>query len=97
MLSQTILIRLYSLYYDLEHIDVSGMCSAVRAMLTCFVSSQAGSSAAAWMPLLYDSVVIGLTLGYILPKVRERPATVILKRLLQDGVLYYVYVRRPAA
>jgi hypothetical protein len=63
------------------------------------------ASMPAWMPLLYDSIVIALTLYYILPKERDRRGSTldrkestqfrsayIIRRLLEDGVLYYGYV-----
>ncbi|KAJ4482551.1 hypothetical protein J3R30DRAFT_3403081 [Lentinula aciculospora] len=50
------------------------------------------SSSSAWLPLLYDTVVLILTLGAIVPSVRHSrgSATIyVMKRLLKDGLIYY--------
>ncbi|KAJ7822495.1 hypothetical protein B0H14DRAFT_2828530 [Mycena olivaceomarginata] len=47
------------------------------------------ASASAWYPLLYDSIVFALTVNRTLPSVRRKEAGFIVKRLLEDGVLYY--------
>jgi len=49
------------------------------------------ASSFAWLPLLYDTVVLGL-IGYrTLPALRFKNRYSIMKRLLQDGVIYYTY------
>ncbi|KAJ6466328.1 hypothetical protein C8R45DRAFT_1172842 [Mycena sanguinolenta] len=47
------------------------------------------ASASAWYPLLYDSIVFALTVNRTLPSIRKKQAGFIVKRLLEDGVLYY--------
>jgi len=47
------------------------------------------ASALAWMPLLYDTMVFGLTLYRTVPLIRRDETTFIVKRLLEDGILYY--------
>ncbi|KAF8208534.1 hypothetical protein K438DRAFT_2012566 [Mycena galopus ATCC 62051] len=47
------------------------------------------ASASAWYPLLYDSIVFALTVNCTLPSIRKKQAGYIIKRLLEDGVLYY--------
>ncbi|KAF7296557.1 hypothetical protein HMN09_01062800 [Mycena chlorophos] len=49
----------------------------------------AAASASAWYPLLYDSIVFGLTVNRTLPLIRKREAGFILRKLLEDGLLYY--------
>ncbi|KAJ7465239.1 hypothetical protein FB451DRAFT_1402944 [Mycena latifolia] len=47
------------------------------------------ASASAWYPLLYDSIVFGLTVNRTLPAIRKKQAGFIVKKLLEDGLLYY--------
>ncbi|KAF7297623.1 hypothetical protein MKEN_01385300 [Mycena kentingensis (nom. inval.)] len=49
----------------------------------------AAASASAWYPLLYDTIVFALTVNRTLPSIRKREAGYILKKLLEDGLLYY--------
>jgi len=46
-------------------------------------------SASAWLPLLYDTIVIGLTLVKCVGPVKQRTASHIVKTLLKDGLIYY--------
>jgi len=47
------------------------------------------ASSSAWIPLLYDTIVVGLTLMRTVPSIRHRTASHIVKVLLEDGLLYY--------
>lgn len=47
------------------------------------------ASASAWLPLLYDTYVFGLTLNRTLPAIRNREAGRVIRTLLADGLLYY--------
>lgn len=47
------------------------------------------ASSSAWLPLLYDSVVLVLTLLKTVPLVGKKNGTFMVKRLLQDGLIYY--------
>ncbi|KAJ7163099.1 hypothetical protein C8R46DRAFT_1221894 [Mycena filopes] len=47
------------------------------------------ASASAWYPLLYDSIVFALTVNRTLPAIRKKEAGFIVKKLLEDGLLYY--------
>ncbi|KAF8236407.1 hypothetical protein L208DRAFT_1528715 [Tricholoma matsutake] len=47
------------------------------------------SSSSAWLPLLYDTVIVTLTVIRLLPSVRNQNASFVLRRLLEDGLLYY--------
>ncbi|KAF4621789.1 hypothetical protein D9613_012207 [Agrocybe pediades] len=51
------------------------------------ISSLASSSA--WIPLLYDTIIFGLTLYRTVPPIRREEASYVVKRLLEDGLLYY--------
>jgi len=64
--------------------------SGVRACTMIFppeLSTIASSSA--WLPLLYDSVILVLTLKKTLPLVKKGNGTFMVKRLLEDGLIYY--------
>ena len=58
---------------------------------TPFNSVHSGKMAAAsaWLPLLYDTLVLGLTLYRTLGPVRNKTAGKIARVLLRDGMLYY--------
>ncbi|KAJ7465179.1 hypothetical protein FB451DRAFT_1402887 [Mycena latifolia] len=79
-----------SLFYQ-RHIAVQhDPSSGVRACTMIFppdISTIASSSA--WLPLLYDSVVLGLTLNKTVPLVRRNSKTFMMKRILEDGLIYY--------
>ncbi|KAG7096252.1 hypothetical protein E1B28_003700 [Marasmius oreades] len=47
------------------------------------------ASSTAWLPLVYDTVVIGLTFYRTYPSIRGESRSKIAKRLLEDGLLYY--------
>jgi len=47
------------------------------------------ASSSAWIPLLYDTIIFVLTLYRTVPPIRREEASYILKRLLEDGLLYY--------
>ncbi|KAJ6511905.1 hypothetical protein C8R47DRAFT_1313998 [Mycena vitilis] len=67
--------------------------SGIRACTMIFppgLSTVASSSA--WLPLLYDSVVLVLTLVKALPLVRKSNGTYVMKRLLEDGLIYYAAI-----
>ncbi|KAF8644422.1 hypothetical protein AX16_008482 [Volvariella volvacea WC 439] len=47
------------------------------------------ASSSAWLPLLYDTIVLVLTLYRTIPSFRHRTASYVVKRLLEDGLVYY--------
>lgn len=47
------------------------------------------AAASAWLPLLYDTVILLLTLNRTLGPVRNKTAGRVMKVLLRDGMLYY--------
>ncbi|KAJ7644424.1 hypothetical protein FB45DRAFT_897880 [Roridomyces roridus] len=64
--------------------------SGMRACTMIFppdISAIASSSA--WLPLLYDSVILGLTIFKTAPLVGRGNGTLVMKRLLEDGLIYY--------
>ncbi|PFH46749.1 hypothetical protein AMATHDRAFT_153931, partial [Amanita thiersii Skay4041] len=66
------------------------LASGIQACTMIFdptISSVA--SASAWIPLLYDTIVFALTIYRTLPPIWKRQASYILKRLFEDGLLYY--------
>jgi hypothetical protein len=52
-------------------------------------SSGGIASASAWLPLLYDTYVFGLTLNRTLPSIRNKEAGHVVRTLFEDGLLYY--------
>ncbi|PPR05415.1 hypothetical protein CVT24_008029 [Panaeolus cyanescens] len=50
------------------------------------------ASSSAWLPLLYDTVVVGLTLYRTLPSLKNRNKSYVMKRLLEDGLIYYTAI-----
>ncbi|KAF5340670.1 hypothetical protein D9611_007450 [Ephemerocybe angulata] len=64
--------------------------SGVRACTMIFDPSiSAIASSSAWLPLLYDTAVLGLTVFRTLPSLKNRKTPYIMKRLFQDGLIYY--------
>jgi len=64
--------------------------SGIHACSMIFDPSISGAaSASAWIPLLYDTLVFGLTLYRTVPPIYREEASYIIKRLLEDGILYY--------
>lgn len=47
------------------------------------------ASASAWLPLLYDTYIFGLTLNRTLPSIRNKEAGHVLRTLFADGLLFY--------
>ncbi|KAF8904058.1 hypothetical protein CPB84DRAFT_1773281 [Gymnopilus junonius] len=67
--------------------------SGVHACTMIFDPSiSAIASSSAWLPLLYDTVVLGLTLNRTIPSLRNRNTFYIMKRLLEDGLIYYTAI-----
>jgi len=54
--------------------------------------SDVASSSIAWLPLIYDFVILGLTLYRTIPFNKDRHSGVLLKRIMQDGILYFVVI-----
>ncbi|KAF8959124.1 hypothetical protein BDZ97DRAFT_1761624 [Flammula alnicola] len=64
--------------------------SGIHACSMVFDPAISGAaSASAWIPLLYDTIIFGLTLYRTVPPIRREEASYIIKRLLEDGLLYY--------
>lgn len=47
------------------------------------------ASASAWLPLLYDTLILALTLNRTVKAIRQRTAGKIMRVLMRDGILYY--------
>ncbi|TFK48721.1 hypothetical protein OE88DRAFT_1737495 [Heliocybe sulcata] len=47
------------------------------------------ASASAWLPLLYDSIILALTFFRTYTPFRRKEGSQLFKRLLEDGILYY--------
>ncbi|KAF8802104.1 hypothetical protein BYT27DRAFT_7215533 [Phlegmacium glaucopus] len=63
--------------------------SAVHACTMIYEARSGWASASAWIPLFYDTIIFGLTLYRTVPPIRREEAGYIVKRLLEDGLLYY--------
>ncbi|KJA16276.1 hypothetical protein HYPSUDRAFT_47476, partial [Hypholoma sublateritium FD-334 SS-4] len=64
--------------------------SGIHACSMVFDPEISGAAAAsAWIPLLYDTIIFALTLFRTVPPIRREEASYIVKRLLEDGLLYY--------
>ncbi|KAF8065009.1 hypothetical protein FPV67DRAFT_164591 [Lyophyllum atratum] len=50
------------------------------------------AAASAWMPLLYDTIILGLTLCKTLPAYRSKNMSFIMRRILEDGLIYYTVI-----
>jgi len=61
----------------------------VRSCTMVFNSGKLASSASAWLPLLYDTYVFGLTFYRTVPSIRNKQAGKVFRTLLADGLLYY--------
>ncbi|KAK7054329.1 hypothetical protein VNI00_003523 [Paramarasmius palmivorus] len=51
--------------------------------------SRVWASSTAWLPLVYDSAVFGLTFYKTYPKLRTMSTSRVMKQLLVDGLVYY--------
>lgn len=91
--SQQTIFTLCSLQHDIQQIVRSSAVAAsclyrpcVRSLILLFTSGPIAATTA-WFPLLYDTVVVGLTL-----KAFMRPglhASEIMQVLVEEGLLYY--------
>jgi len=64
--------------------------SGVRACTMIFpprISVAASSSA--WLPLLYDTVIVALTVIRLYPSIRNQHPSYVVRRLFEDGLVYY--------
>lgn len=93
-------VRFFSLHDDFRPdrvrtpIHLRYLLLRFRADRTARLYSGPIASASAWLPLLYDTLILILTLNRTLKPVRHRTAGKIMKVLLRDGILYYRSVRR---
>lgn len=54
--------------------------------------SPIAAGASAYIPLLYDTIVLGLTIYWFVYLDAKRHSTYVVKRLLEDGLAYYVVI-----
>lgn len=66
--------------------DIVHSCSMI------FGSVGAGSAASAWIPLLYDTIILLLTLHVTVPSIRRSERGFIVRTILKDGLRYYVVI-----
>jgi len=61
----------------------------VHSCSMIYHSGPAGSAASAWIPLLYDTIVLLLTLYITVPSIRRDGRGHIVRTIFTDGLLYY--------
>ncbi|EDR13649.1 uncharacterized protein LACBIDRAFT_292466 [Laccaria bicolor S238N-H82] len=71
---------------------VHNKASGVVACTMIFDPAIKLASSSAWLPLLYDTVVLILTLNRTLPSLRNKNSSYVMKRLLEDGLIYYTAI-----
>jgi len=52
-------------------------------------SISVAASSSAWLPLLYDTVIVTLTVIRLYPSIRNQHPSFVVRRLFEDGLLYY--------
>lgn len=58
-------------------------------LMNALLCSHFFPSLSAWIPLLYDTIVIVLTVYRCIGPVKQKTASHIVRTLLKDGLLYY--------
>jgi hypothetical protein len=83
-------IQPYSRFHSLQY-GVQFVCpyQQYAHVSTEILSSGSIASASAWLPLLYDTYIFGLTLNRTLPSIRNKEAGHVIHTLFADGLLYY--------
>lgn len=72
-----------------SHINTNHVLTACTMIFDTGKVPKAMAAASAWLPLLYDTVILLLTLNRTLGPVRNKTAGRVMKVLLRDGMLYY--------
>ncbi|KAK7048000.1 hypothetical protein R3P38DRAFT_2866841 [Favolaschia claudopus] len=75
-----------------EHVIHNPQSKVIACTMIFPPEISAIASSSAWLPLLYDSVVFFLTLKKTIPLVRNSSATYMVKRILEDGLIYYAAI-----
>ncbi|OJA21022.1 hypothetical protein AZE42_02339 [Rhizopogon vesiculosus] len=81
-LTSTDVVQVASILFAVNHSD------GVRSCTMVFTSGSL-ASASAWLPLIYDTYIFGLTLYRTFPSIRNKEAGKIVRTLFADGLLYY--------
>lgn len=80
----------YSPYHEIWSWNVRIFpLSGVTMLMNVWFCRSILASSSAWLPLLNDTVVLGVTLYRTLPSIRNRDASFVMRRLLEDGLIYY--------
>jgi len=90
LLAETV-INIYLLVYAIpvEHWNIQNQ---VHSCSMIYGSPKVLSSAAAWIPLLYDTIVLLLTLYVTVPSIRRSERGFIVRTILTDGLRYYAVI-----
>jgi len=64
----------------------------VHACTMIFNSNRVVSAGSAWIPLLYDTLVLVLTLYITIPSIRRSSEGFIVRTILKDGLSYYAVI-----
>jgi len=73
----------------LSHGEPVAHSYVVRSCTMVFKFDGSLASASAWLPLLYDTYVFGLTFYRTVPSIRNKQAGSVFRTLLADGLLFY--------
>ncbi|KIM77812.1 hypothetical protein PILCRDRAFT_825045 [Piloderma croceum F 1598] len=84
-------INVYLLVYAIpvEHWNIQNQ---VHSCSMIYGSPKVLSSGAAWIPLLYDTLVLLLTLYVTVPSIRRSEKGFIVRTILTDGLKYYAVI-----
>lgn len=60
-------------------------------LIILYITRKNIASLWAWIPLVYDTIIFALTLYRTIPPIRRKEPNLIMRRMLEDGILYYRY------
>ncbi|KAF8230555.1 hypothetical protein L208DRAFT_1363054 [Tricholoma matsutake] len=58
-------------------------------LIILYITRKNIASLWAWIPLVYDTIIFALTLYRTIPPIRRKEPNLIMRRMLEDGILYY--------
>lgn len=78
--------------FDSEKVYVPPQPIFANSIITSDCRKGAIASSSAWLPLLFDTIVLVLTLYRAYCGIKHASAGRIMRILLREGILYYRYV-----
>jgi hypothetical protein len=70
---------------------IFGWALIVHILTSLTLNRSVAASSSAWLPLLYDTVIVTLTVIRLYPSIRNQHPSFVVRRLFEDGLLYYGY------